>query len=81
MKGGTVLRRQAAMMGMASVAMAAVAARGIANKIYGHDNIRRYLQQQKRTYDRTGSIAEGNRWGGPHLHAREIARRKRQQRG
>jgi hypothetical protein len=28
--------------------------------------------------DRSGSIATGNRHGGPHLHAREIARRARQ---
>jgi hypothetical protein len=45
----------------------------------GFDNIRRFLQQQKRDHaDARGSIATGNRHGGPHLHQREIARRQRQ---
>lgn len=47
------------------------------SRVYGYANIRRYLQRQKRDPLRgaEGSIAEGNRWGGPHRDVRQRARR------
>lgn len=35
---------------------------------------------RNRHHGSAGSIAAGNRWGGEHKHAREIARRQRQAR-
>lgn len=60
------------------VAIATVAA-ARAGRIYGDQNIKRYLQQQKRDYcdGDHPSIAAGNRHGGPHLNLREIARNER----
>lgn len=52
------------------------------NRIYGFENIRRAMRQRKPDYHAKagGSIATGNRWGGPHEHKREIARHTRQHR-
>lgn len=49
-------------------------------RIFGAANIERHLQAKKIDHARgsSTSIAEGNRHGGPHLHAREAARRVRQ---
>lgn len=63
---------------MMTAAMALLAA-GTSSRIFGASNIERYLQRQKRDHMRgaEGSIATGNRWGGPHLHTQEIARNRR----
>lgn len=49
-------------------------------RIFGFDNNRAALQRHSiNHYSKgRGSIATGNRWGGPHLHQREIDRRLRQ---
>lgn len=47
-------------------------------RIFGFENIRRALQKRGKTYRFDGSIALGNRHGGPHYHEREIARHIRQ---
>lgn len=65
------------MMSIAAAALASSAASTA--RIFGAENIRRHLQRQKRDHtSASGSIATGNRWGGPHEHHREIARRQRQ---
>lgn len=48
--------------------------------IFGFHNIRSHIRSQKpdRADRARTSIATGNRWGGAHQHAREIARRQRQ---
>lgn len=60
--------------------LALAAALAPRQRVYGFENIRRHLQQKKRDHARGAetSIATGNRHGGPHLHQREIARRRRQ---
>jgi uncharacterized protein YaiI (UPF0178 family) len=71
--------------GLASImAVAMASASAAAGKIFGAENIERYIQQHGRTRDHRSkgrtSIAQRNRWDGlPHLHEREIARRRRQQ--
>ena len=60
--------------------LAGLAALGAgASTAFGYDNI--HAQRQKRDHRKgaSGSIATGNRWGGPHRHEREIARRRRQE--
>jgi len=60
-------------------ALAGLAA-GAPARIFGADNIAHHIRCQKRDHSRgaASSIATGNRWGGPHLHKRERARRARQ---
>lgn len=73
--GMALMMAGASMSGMAGALARRAAGQG--RKVFGADNISRYI----RTYGRTrpiyahGSIAQGNRHGGPHLHLRERARR------
>lgn len=63
----------------ATPALALAANRGA--RIFGAEAIARHVDQRSWKNHRmlaSGSIATGNRHGGPHLHRREIARRQRQ---
>lgn len=72
MRGG--VPRTSALAGAAGIALAAV---GLAaqpqGRLFGHGNIKRYLQRQKRDWGRTGSIS-----GRGHGDERARARRIRQ---
>jgi hypothetical protein len=72
------MRGRFGLMGTSIAAALAAVAESQARRVFGFDNIRRYLQQQKSDHSR-GAIAKLNRHTGrPHEHKREIARRTRQ---
>jgi hypothetical protein len=74
--------RSLSILAGASSMMAALAARSamLERRIFGAENIERHLRRQKASYARgvDTSIATMSRHGGPHMHARESARRIRQ---
>ena len=72
---GASIAAMATDIGHAGSALASVAEQK-ARRIFGSDNIRRYINRYGRTrsWHRNGSIALHNRHGGPHLHLRERAR-------
>jgi hypothetical protein len=75
------MRGRFGLMGTSIAAALAAVAESQARRVFGFDNIRRYLQQQKSDHSRGAhnSIAKLNRHTGrPHEHKREIARRTRQ---
>jgi hypothetical protein len=76
-------------VGSRLAAVAALAAAGISEVVVvGNDHPAPPPPGPKKSRERhavarrpvhSGGLAFGNRWGGPHLHTREIARRLRQQ--